>query len=124
MAPTSSTALPTNIELTAHHTGFKLMSKIKLKASALAASVIAASVATLAHGALPQTITVDGEKVFPESMTSSADGSVYFGSIGNKMIYRAAPGSDKAEAFVQPGTDSVQSTFGVYADNKTNTLWA
>ena len=46
-------------------------------------------------------------------MTSAADGSVFFGSIGNKMIYRAAPGSDKAEPFVQPGTDGVQSTFGV-----------
>ena len=49
---------------------------------------------------------------------------VFFGSIGNKMIYRAAPGSDKAEPFVQPGTDGVQSTFGVYADSKTGTLWA
>jgi hypothetical protein len=100
------------------------MSKTNVKASALAASLVAASVATLAHAALPQTVTVDAEKVFPESMTSGADGSLYFGSIGNKMIYRAAPGSDKAEPFVQPGTDGVQSTFGVYADSKTNTLWA
>lgn len=97
------------------------MSKSILKAGALATGLVAA---TLAHAALPQTITVDGEKVFPESMTSAADGSVFFGSIGNKMIYRAAPGSDKAEPFVQPGTDSVQSTFGVFADSKTNTLWA
>jgi hypothetical protein len=100
------------------------MSKTNLKTGALAAGLLAASVVTLAHAALPETITVDGEKVFPESMTSSADGSVFFGSIGNKMIYRAAPGSDKAEPFVQPGTDAVQSTFGVYADSKTGTLWA
>jgi len=96
----------------------------KLKAGALAAGVITAAVASLAHAAgLPQTITIDAEKVYPESMTSSADGSVYFGSIGNKMIYRAAPGADKAEAFVQPGTDNIQSTFGLYADTKTKTLW-
>jgi hypothetical protein len=100
------------------------MNKTSMKACALAASLAAVTVATVAHAALPQTITVDGEKVFPESMTSAADGSVYFGSIGNKMIYRAAPGSDKAEPFVQPGTDNVQSTFGLYADNRTNTLWA
>jgi sugar lactone lactonase YvrE len=100
------------------------MSKTLLKAGALVAGLATAAVATLAHAALPQTITVDGEKVFPESMTSAADGSVFFGSIGNKMIYRAAPGSDKAVAFVQPGTDGVQSTFGVYADSKTGTLWA
>jgi hypothetical protein len=107
------------------------MSKTSIKAGALAAALITATVvsgcATLSNAppaALPQTITVDGERVFPESMTSAADGSVYFGSIGNKMVYRAAPGSDKAEPFVQPGTDGVQSTFGLYADNKTGTLWA
>jgi sugar lactone lactonase YvrE len=100
------------------------MIKTSIKASALAASVLAATVATVAHAALPQTITVDGEKVFPESMTSSADGSVFFGSIGNKMIYRAKPGADKAEPFVQPGTDGLQATFGVFADNKSGTLYA
>ncbi len=100
------------------------MNRTSMKVGALAAAIAAGTVATLAHAALPQTITIDGERVFPESMTSGADGSVYFGSIGNKMIYKAAPGSDKAEPFVQPGTDSVQSTFGVFADSKTNTLWA
>ena len=100
------------------------MFKSTLKAGALAAGLLAATAASLAHAAAPPTITVNGEKVFPESMTSAADGSVYFGSIGNKMIYRAAPGSDKAEPFVQPGTDGVQSTFGVFADSKTGLLWA
>ena len=100
------------------------MSKTNPRTGALAAGLLAATVATLAHAALPSTIIVDGEKVFPESIASSADGAVFFGSIGNKMIYRAAPGSAKAVAFVQPGTDGVQSTFGVYADSKTGTLWA
>src|SRR5580704_14931852 len=100
------------------------MSKTNLRSGALAAGLVAATMATLAHAAAPDTITVDGEKVFPERMTSSAAGSVFFGSIGNTMIYRAAPRSDKAEPFVQPGTDGVQSTFGLYADNKTGTLWA
>src|SRR5579864_4109714 len=98
----------------------QLMFKSSTKAIALA-GLVATAVATLAHAALPQTITVNGERVFPESMTSAADGSVYFGSIGNKMIYRAAPGSDKAVAFVQPGTDGLQSTFGVFADSKSGT---
>ena len=39
------------------------MFKANLKA-ALAAGVISAAVAGLAHAALPQTITVEGEKVF------------------------------------------------------------
>jgi hypothetical protein len=105
------------------------MSKPSRKIGTLALSVVTAAVAGCASMApslppAPPQIVVDGERVFPESMTSSADGSVFFGSIGNKMIYRAAPGADKAEPFVQPGTDSVQSTFGVFADSKTNTLWA
>jgi sugar lactone lactonase YvrE len=105
------------------------MSKPSTKLSALAVSLVTAAVAGCVSTAptlpaAPAQVVIDGEKVFPESMTSSADGSVYFGSIGNKMIYRAAPGADKAEPFVQPGTDSVQSTFGVFADSKTNTLWA
>jgi hypothetical protein len=97
---------------------------IKTAKRARLAGLLTVVVGTLAHAALPSSIVVDGENVFPESITSSADGSVYFGSIGNKMLYRAAPGSDKAVAFVQPGTDGLQSTFGVYADNRTGTLWA
>jgi sugar lactone lactonase YvrE len=100
------------------------MGKTRTKAGSLATSLVAATVATLAHAAAPAAIVVDGEKVFPESITSSADGSVFFGSIGNKMIYRAAPGSAKAVAFVQPGTDGLQATFGVFADNKSGTLYA
>jgi sugar lactone lactonase YvrE len=105
------------------------MFKASTKAGAVAVSVVAAAVTGCASVApslppAPPQVVIDGTRVFPESMTSAADGSVYFGSIGNKMIYRAAPGSDKAEPFVQPGTDGVQSTFGVFADDKTGTLWA
>ena len=68
-----------------------------MKAGALVAALVtAAGGAPLALAALPQTIVIDGEKVFPESMTSAADGSVFFGSIGNKMIYRAALGQGRA----------------------------
>ena len=90
----------------------------------IAAGIAAAlGLAAVAHAALPAEIVVNGEHVFPESITSSANGSVYFGSIGNKAVYKAAPGAGKAELFVQPGTDGLQSTFGVFADNRTSTLW-
>jgi len=95
--------------------------KINLSIAAGVASAL--GLAAAAHAALPAEIVVNGEHVFPESITSSADGAVYFGSIGNKAVYKAAPGSDKAELFVQPGTDGLQSTFGVFADDRTHTLW-
>ena len=91
------------------------MSKPSTNAGALAVGLISAAVAGCASMApslppAPPQIVVDGERVFPESMTSAADGSVYFGSIGNKMIYRAAPGSDKAVAFVQPADNRLLRT--------------
>ncbi len=105
------------------------MSKTNIKAGALAVSMVAAAVSGCTSmgpslPAPPAQVVVDGERVFPESMTSAADGSLFFGSVGNKMVYRAAPGSDKAVAFVQPGTDGLQATFGVFADSKSGTLYA
>ena len=94
-----------------------------MKTRLAVAAAVAAAVTGVAHAALPAEIVINAERVFPESITSAADGSVFFGSIGNKAIYRAAPGSDKAELFVQPGTEGLQSTFGVFADNRTGTLW-
>ncbi len=79
---------------------------------------------SLALAAQPAQITIPGEGIFPESTTSGPDGSVYFGSIGLKKIFRAKPGADAAEEFVAAGTDNLQSTFGVFADGKTNTLYA
>jgi hypothetical protein len=99
------------------------------KSGALAMGAVAAALAGCASmgpsppAVLPQTVTIDGQKVFPESMASAADGALFFGSVGNKMIYRAAPGADKAEPFVQPGTAGLQSTFGVFADSKMGTLY-
>ncbi|HTY49872.1 MAG TPA: hypothetical protein VMB48_09295 [Steroidobacteraceae bacterium] len=96
--------------------------RIRLPMARLAALGLAAA-ATAAQAALPDTITINGERVFPESMTSSRDGSVFFGSIGNHMVYRAAPGSATAEPWVKPGTDGLQATFGVFADDRSDTLY-
>jgi hypothetical protein len=105
------------------------MNKNSMKVSVLAVSVLAAGVTGCASLAPslpppPPQVVIDGERVFPESMDAAADGSLFFGSIGNKMLYRAAPGSDKAVAFVQPGTDGLQSVFGVFVDNRSGTVYA
>ena len=85
---------------------------------------------TLAVGAAAQAATppaeilIPGERVFPESLTSTADGTVIIGSIGAKTIFRAKPGSASAEAWIQPGTDGMNAIFGVFADEKSGTLYA
>ncbi|HUK01082.1 MAG TPA: hypothetical protein VLW26_02275 [Steroidobacteraceae bacterium] len=81
--------------------------------------------ATTAFAATPPAaITIPGEKIFPESLTSAADGTVFIGSIGARTIWRAKPGSAKAESWIAPGTDGLQSIFGVLADDRSGTLWA
>ena len=76
-----------------------------------------------AGAAAPDTINIPGERIFPESLTSTTDGSIIIGSIGQKQIYRAKPGSDTAEVWIPAGTEGVNNILGVFADNKTNTLY-
>jgi len=90
----------------------------------LAAGLLGGATAIANAAAPPDEIVIQGENVFPESMTSAPDGSVIFGSIGNREIYRAKPGSATAETWIKPGTGGILSIFGVFADPKSNTLWA
>jgi sugar lactone lactonase YvrE len=68
-------------------------------------------------------ITVKDSKAFPESITSTKDGAVIFGSIGKGIIYRSAPGSDTAEPWIQPSSGNLKNVLGVFADERGNTLW-
>ena len=95
---------------------------LRMTAACLVSFAVTASLAQAASP--PAEIVIPGEKIFPESTTSGPDGSVYFGSIGQKMIFRAKPGAATAESFVAAGTDNLQSVFGVFADAKSNTLYA
>jgi hypothetical protein len=95
-----------------------------LLAAMSAVSVALGALPNLAAAAAPAFINIPGEKIFPESLTSSSDGSVIIGSIGQKQIYRAKPGSDQAEVWIAAGTDGLNNILGVFADNKSNTLYA
>ncbi len=68
-------------------------------------------------------ITLPGDHVFPESITSGRDGTVYIGSVGQGMIYRAAPGAATAASFIPPSKD-LMSVMGVLADDKDGLLFA
>jgi sugar lactone lactonase YvrE len=64
-------------------------------------------------------VTVNDTDFRAENLTSSQDGSVYFGSMAKGIIYRAAPGAAQAEPWIRDLT----SVAGLLADDKTNTLW-
>lgn len=77
-----------------------------------------------ANQAIPEEISIPGERVFPESITSTADGTLYIGSMGQSQIYRVLPGASTAEVFIRPGTGDLRQVFGVLADEASGTLWA
>lgn len=69
-------------------------------------------------------ISIPGTAVFPESITSTSDGSLYIGSVGKAQIFKVAPESTEAQPFIAPGTGGIKQVFGVFADDSTGTLWA
>ncbi len=82
---------------------------------ALSAAAFAASV--------PVDVTVHEEKPFPESLSSTSDGTLYIGSVTKMEILRAPRGAASAEPWIKPGTNGLQRVLGVLVDQKANTLW-
>lgn len=68
-------------------------------------------------------IEVPGDRAFPESITAGPDGTLYLSSPASGGIARIKPGASKAEEWIAPGAFESRSTFGVFADPKSNTLW-
>jgi sugar lactone lactonase YvrE len=71
----------------------------------------------------PSSIALPGERVFPENIAASRDGTLYVGSVGSGGIYRVEPHGTQAKLWIKPGTFGTHSIFGVLADDRTNTLW-
>ncbi len=81
----------------------------------MAASAFAASAIT--------EITLPGTRVFPESITSTSDGTLIVGSLGHGNVSRIARGSTNAVEWIKPGTGGLNQVLGVYADEKNKLLW-
>jgi len=68
-------------------------------------------------------IRIDGKGVHPESLTSTADGTLFTGSLTG-TIYRAGPRDTVATAFIKPDAENgLRAVFGVLADEKAGRLW-
>src|ERR1700684_4066513 len=81
-------------------------------------------IAAACYAAQPITeITLPGTLVFPESITSTADGTLIVGSLGHGNVMRIAPGKSTAEEWIKPGTGGLNNVLGVYADEKNKELW-
>jgi len=68
-------------------------------------------------------ITLPATRIFPESITSTADGTLIIGSLGHGNVLRISPGKTTAEEWIKPGTGGLNGVLGVFADEKGKTLW-
>ena len=69
-------------------------------------------------------VQIGDKSVFPESLTSTADGTLIVGSIGTGQIFRAAPDAARADKWIDAVTEGPTAVLGVYADEANKTLWA
>src|ERR1700691_2934460 len=58
-------------------------------------------------------ITLPGTLVFPESITSTSDGTLIVGSFGHGNVLRIAPGKTTADEWIKPGTGGLNQILGV-----------
>lgn len=79
--------------------------------------------ATGAYAAQPTEIVLPGKGIFPESITSTSDGTLIVGSLGHGNVSRIAPGKTLAEEWIKPGTGGLNGVLGVFADEKGKNLW-
>src|SRR2546430_2392905 len=89
----------------------------------IVAVVALACFAALVQAQSRTEITTSDTAVRPENLTSSKDGTVYFGSTTKGTIYRAAPGAARAEPWILASATGLTNTLGVLADDKRTTLW-
>jgi sugar lactone lactonase YvrE len=84
-----------------------------------AANVLAAAVAL--YAADPAIITIPTGNLFPESITSLADGTLIIGSYGTSSIWRVPAGQNAASRWID-ASDAKGPLLGVLADEKSGRL--
>ena len=87
------------------------------------ALVTLSSFTSVVHAQARTEVTIHDTDVSAENLTSSQDGTVYFGSMTKGTIYRATPGASQAEPWILASATGLTRTLGVLADDRSNTLW-
>ena len=78
-------------------------------------------VASGAH-AESKSIALPGDRAYPESVTSTADGTLYVGNFAEGGVLRIAAGA-APESWIKPGAYGTRSVLGVLADERSRMLW-
>lgn len=96
----------------------------RLPQMALTAVLFSTIVWMTPAGAEPLSIALPGARAFPESITSTSDGTLFIGRLGEGGIVRANPRTGAVAVFVAPGASGSRSITGVFADEGSEILWA
>jgi len=78
-------------------------------------------VAGALYGADPAIISIPSKNLFPESITSTSDGSIIIGSYGTNSIWRIRAGENNAAKWIDV-SNSTGPLLGVLADQKSGQL--
>ena len=109
-------------------TSMVVASSVKLKRCvarvAMVVAALSSAVSSQAAIAEAQSMALPGLRAFPESLTSTADGTLFIGRLGDGGIVRANSRRGDVAVFVPPGASETRSILGVFADERANTLWA
>ncbi|MEV5776741.1 hypothetical protein AB0L49_36860 [Streptomyces antimycoticus] len=98
---------------TAHPTWRRVLITLTVTSAALASPALPATAApSHGHKGSAYSITVDGTRAFPESVTADRH-HVYTASIADGTVYRGRPGSRTLEPFLPGGQDGRTQATGV-----------
>ena len=92
---------------------------IRPKIQSAAASLLAGACAL--YAADPATITIQSKNLFPESITSTADGAIIVGSYGTSTIWRIPAGENIGSQWIDASANK-GALLGVLADEKSGRL--
>jgi len=123
-ATRSGRSTPSSMENRTRESGRATVSRRLRCSPQLAILVLMLSFTGEAATQQAQSIPVPGTKAFPESITSTPDGVLFVGRVGDGGIVRVNPRTAESTIFVQPGAAGSRSILGVFADESSETLWA
>jgi hypothetical protein len=89
----------------------------------LVTAFVLAALAAPVWAAVPTDVVLDAPMAFPESLTSTANGTVYIGSMNLGAVYRALPGQKVAKTWISKDAGNFGRVLGVLADMPSRTLY-
>jgi sugar lactone lactonase YvrE len=70
----------------------------------------------------PASIDLPGDRAYPESLSSSKDGTLYVGNMTDGGVVRIRPNGEP-QRWIKPGAFGSASILGVLVDEQSDTLW-